>query len=110
MGNTRPCIAQKIFDRQADVIKIHRSVLVPGVEGAYYEDKRAGCSLADCIVSLKLKGTSNQLFHSMDQAKGTGACYILSFIDMYDMEARDVIHIWHITMSLGYTNTLQLEM
>jgi hypothetical protein len=31
---------QKIFARQADFIKIHRSVRVPGVKGAYYEDKR----------------------------------------------------------------------
>jgi hypothetical protein len=56
----------------------------------YYEDKRAGFSLADCIMSLKWKGTSNQLFHSLDQAKGTGTCYSISFIDMYDMEAREV--------------------
>jgi hypothetical protein len=63
--------AQKLFDRQADFIKIHKSIRVPGVSGAYYEDKRAGCSLADCIMSLKSKGTSKQLFHSLDQAKGT---------------------------------------
>jgi hypothetical protein len=62
------------------------------LHGAYYEDKREGCSLADCIISLKSKGTYNQLFHSLDQAKGTGTCYSLSFIDMYDMEAREVIH------------------
>jgi predicted nucleic acid-binding Zn finger protein len=84
--------AQKLFDRQADFIKIHRSVRVPGVKGAFYEDKRAWCSLADCIMSLKSKGTSEQLFHSLDQAKGTGTCYSLSFIDMYYMEAREVIH------------------
>jgi hypothetical protein len=42
--------AQKLFDRQAGVIKIHRSVRVPGVKGAYYEDKRVGYSLADCIM------------------------------------------------------------
>jgi hypothetical protein len=84
--------AQKLFDRQADFIKIHRSVRVPGVKGAYYEDKRAGCSLADCIMLLKLNGTYNQLFHSLDQAKGTGTCYSLSFIDIYDMEAREIIH------------------
>jgi hypothetical protein len=83
---------QKLFDRQADFIKIHRYILVPGVKGAYYEDKRAGCSLADCIMSLKSKGTSNQLFHSLDQAKGTGTFYSLRFIDMYDIEAREVIH------------------
>jgi hypothetical protein len=77
--------AQKLFHRQADFIKIHRSVRVPGVKGAYYEDKRVGCSLADCIMSLKSKGTSKQLFHSLDQAKGVGTCYSLSFIDMYDM-------------------------
>jgi hypothetical protein len=47
--------AQKIFDLQADFIKIHRSDRVPGVKGAYYEDKRAGCALADCIMSLKSK-------------------------------------------------------
>jgi hypothetical protein len=47
--------AQKLFDRQADFIKIHRSIRVGGVKGAYYEDKRAGCSLADCIMSLKSK-------------------------------------------------------
>jgi hypothetical protein len=63
------------------------------LKGAYYEDKGAGCSLSDCIMSLKSKGTSNHLFHSMDQeAKSTGTCYSLSFIDMYDMEAREVIH------------------
>jgi ribosome-associated translation inhibitor RaiA len=62
--------AQKLFDRQADFIKIHRSVRVPGVKGEYYEDKRAGCSLAGCIMSLKSEGTSKQLFHSLDQAKG----------------------------------------
>jgi hypothetical protein len=84
--------AQKLFDRQATFIKIHRSVRVPGVKGVYYEDKRAGCSLADCIMSLKSKGTSKQLFHSLDQVKGTGTCYSISFIDMYDMEAREVIH------------------
>jgi hypothetical protein len=84
--------ARKIFDRQADFIKINRSVRVPGVKGAYYEDKRAVCSLADCIMSLKSKGTSNQLFHSLDQAKGTGTYYSLSLFDMYDMEAREVIH------------------
>jgi hypothetical protein len=84
--------AQKLFDRQSDVIKIHISVQVPGVKGAYYEDKIAGCSLADCIMSLKSKGKSKQLFHSLNQAKGTDTCYSLSFIDMYDMEARKVIH------------------
>jgi hypothetical protein len=83
---------QNLFDRQADFIKIHRSVRVPGVKWAYCEDKIAGCSLADCIMLLKSKGTSKQLFHSLDQAKGTGKCYSLSFIDMYDMEAREVIH------------------
>jgi hypothetical protein len=37
--------AQNLFDRQADFIKIHRSVRVPGVKGAkgvYYEDKGVG--------------------------------------------------------------------
>jgi hypothetical protein len=28
----------------------------------------------------------------LDQDKGTGKCYIIIFIDMYDMEAREVIH------------------
>jgi hypothetical protein len=84
--------AQKLFDRKADFIKIHRSVRIPGVKGAYYEDKRAWCSFADCIMSLKSKGPSKQLFHSLEQAKWTGTCYILSFIDMYDMEAREAIH------------------
>jgi hypothetical protein len=84
--------AQKLFYQQADFIKIHRSVRVPGVKGAYYEDKREGCSFADCIISLKSKGTSKQLFHSLYQAKGTGTCYSLRFIEMYDMEAREVIH------------------
>jgi hypothetical protein len=84
--------AQKLFDLQADFIKIHRSDRVPGVKGAYYEDKRAGCSLADCIMSLKSKGTSKQLFHSLCQCKGTVTCYSLIFIDMYDMDAREVIH------------------
>jgi hypothetical protein len=64
--------AQKLFYRQADFINIHRSVRVPGVKGVCYEDKRAGCSLADCIMSLKSKGTSTKLFHILDQAKGTG--------------------------------------
>jgi hypothetical protein len=41
--------AQKLFDRQADFIKIDRSVQVTGVKGAYYQDERARCSLADCI-------------------------------------------------------------
>jgi hypothetical protein len=81
--------SQKLLDRQADFIKIQR---VTGVKGAYYEDKRAGCSVADCIMSLKSKGTSKQLFHILDQVKGTGTCYSLSFIDMYDMETREVIH------------------
>jgi hypothetical protein len=58
----------------------------------HYEDKRAGCALEDCIMSLKSKETSKQLFHSLDQAKGTGTCYNHSFIDMYDMEAREIIH------------------
>jgi hypothetical protein len=58
--------AQKLFDRQADFINIHRSVRVPGVKGAYYEDKRAGCSFTDRIMSLKSKGKSKQLFHSLD--------------------------------------------
>jgi hypothetical protein len=31
--------AQKLIDRQADFIKIHKSVRVPGVKGAYYEYK-----------------------------------------------------------------------
>jgi hypothetical protein len=84
--------AQKLFDRQADFIKIHRSVRVPGVKGACYEDKREGCSLADCIMSLESKGPSKQLFHRLDQSKGSGTFYRLSFIDMYDMEAREVIH------------------
>jgi hypothetical protein len=84
--------AQKLFDQQADFINIHRSVRVPGVKGACYEDKRAGCSLAGCIMSLKSKGTFKQLFHSLDQAKWTGKCYSLSFSDMYDMAAMEVIH------------------
>jgi hypothetical protein len=84
--------AQKLFYQQAEFIKIHRSVRVPGVKGAYYEDNREGCSLADCSMSLKSKVTSNQLFRILDQAKGTGACYILSVIDMYDIEEREVIH------------------
>jgi hypothetical protein len=65
--------AQKLFDRKADFIKIHRSVRVPVVKGAYYEDKRAECSLADCIMSLK--SMCKQLFHSLDKSKGTGKCY-----------------------------------
>jgi hypothetical protein len=73
-------------------MKIHRSVRVLGVKGAYYEDKRAGCSLADFIMSPKSKQTSKQLFHSLDQAKWTGTCYSLRFIAMYDMEAMKVIH------------------
>jgi hypothetical protein len=32
--------AQKLFDLQTDLIKIHRSVQVSGVKGAFYEDKR----------------------------------------------------------------------
>jgi hypothetical protein len=63
--------AQKIFDQKADFIKIHRFVRVPDVKGAYYEDIIAGCSLADCIMSLKSKGTSKQLFHILDQDKDT---------------------------------------
>jgi hypothetical protein len=43
-------------------------------------------------MSLKSKGTSKQLFHSLDQAKGAGTCSSLSFIDMYDMKARELIH------------------
>jgi hypothetical protein len=80
--------AQKLFDIQADSIKIHISFRVPGVKGVYYEDKQAGCSLADCIMSLKSKVTSKQLYHSLDQAKGTCTCYSIIFIDIYDMEAR----------------------
>jgi hypothetical protein len=83
--------AQKLLDQQSDFIKIHRSVRGPGVKGAYYQDKRAGCPVIDCIVLLKSKGTSKQLSHSLDQVKGTGTCYSISFIDMYDMEARKVI-------------------
>jgi hypothetical protein len=45
--------AQKLFDQKAESIKIHRSIQVPGVKGAYYEDKIVVCSLADCIMSLK---------------------------------------------------------
>jgi hypothetical protein len=41
---------------------------------------------------IESKGTHKQLFHSLDQVKGTGTCYSLSFIDMYDMEARGIIH------------------
>jgi hypothetical protein len=84
--------AQKLCDRQADFIKIHRSFRVPGVKGAYYEYKRAWCSLAYCIMSLKSKVTYKQLFHILDQAKGTRTFYSLRFIDMCDMEAREVIH------------------
>jgi hypothetical protein len=65
---------------------------VPGVKGAYYEDNRSGCSVEDCIILLKLKGTSKKLCHNMDQVEGTGTCYSLSLIDMYDMEAREPIH------------------
>jgi hypothetical protein len=43
-------------------------------------------------MSLKSKGTSKQFFHSLDQAKGKGTCYILSFVDINDMKAREVIH------------------
>jgi hypothetical protein len=84
--------AQKLLDRQADVIKIHISVRIPGVKGAYYDDKRPGCSVAECIIPLKSKGTAKQLFNSLDQIKGTGTCYSISFVDMYDMEAREAIH------------------
>jgi hypothetical protein len=45
--------SQKIFYQQADFIKIHRSFRVPDLKAAYYEDKIAGCSLADCIMSIK---------------------------------------------------------
>jgi hypothetical protein len=44
------------------------------------------------MMSLKSKGTYKQLFHSLDQCKMTGKCYIPSFIDMYDMEEKEVIH------------------
>jgi hypothetical protein len=80
--------AQELFDRQDDFIKIHISVRVPGVKWAYCEDKGAGCSLTYFIMSLKSKGTSKQLFHSLYQAKGKETYYSLSFIHMYDMEAR----------------------
>jgi hypothetical protein len=84
--------AKKLFYQQADCIKTRIYVRVTGVKWAYYEDKRAGCLLADFIMLLKSKGTYKKLFHSLDQAKGTGTYYSLSFIDMYDMEAREVIH------------------
>jgi hypothetical protein len=45
--------AQTLLDRQADFIKIHRSARVPGVKWAYYEDKRAGYYVTDCIMLLK---------------------------------------------------------
>jgi hypothetical protein len=45
-------------------------------------------------MSLKSKGTPKQLFHSLDQVKGMGTCYSLSFINMYAMEVREVIHNW----------------
>jgi hypothetical protein len=45
--------------------------------------------VTDCIMTLKSKGSSKKLFHSMDQVKGTDTCYSLSFIDMYYTEARD---------------------
>jgi hypothetical protein len=106
--------SQNPFDRHADLIKIHRSVRVPGVNRAYYEDKMAGCSQADCITSLKSKVTYKHLFHSLDQAKGTGTYNILSFIDIYMTWKQGKLftiwqHIWHITMALGYTHTLQLK-
>jgi hypothetical protein len=88
-GRDKP---QKLLDRQADFIKIHRYFRVPCVKGAYYEDTRAVFSLGDCIMSLKSKGTSKKLFHILDQDKGTVSCYSPSFIDMYEMEAREVIH------------------
>jgi hypothetical protein len=96
--------AQKLFDRQADFIKIHRSVQVPGFKGAYYEDKRTGCSLEDYVMSLKSKGTFKQLFHSLDQAKRNGMTWKQgkSFTIWQ--------HIWHITMASGYTNNMQLKM
>jgi hypothetical protein len=43
-------------------------------------------------MSLKLKRTSKQIFHSLDQAEGIGASYSISFIDIYDMESMEVIH------------------
>jgi hypothetical protein len=84
--------AQNLFDQKADFIKIHRSVQVPGVKEAHYEDKKAGCSLEDCIMLIKSGGTSKQLFNSLDQAKGTWTCYNLSLIDIYDMEEREVVY------------------
>jgi hypothetical protein len=55
--------AQKLFDRQADFIKIHRSVRVPGVKGTYYEDKGAGCSLEDCTIHVsQIEGYIKTIF------------------------------------------------
>jgi hypothetical protein len=82
--------AQKLLDRQAGFIKIHRSVRAPGIKGAYYEDKQSGCSVTDCVMAFKSRVTSNQLFISLDQVKGSGTFYSLSFIDMYDMEVSTI--------------------
>jgi hypothetical protein len=84
--------AHKLMDLQADFIKVHRSVRVPGVKGGYYEDSIAGYSVVDCIILLKSKGTLKQLFHSLDQVKGTDTCYSLNFIDICDIEAMEVTH------------------
>jgi hypothetical protein len=84
--------AQKILDLEVDLIKINRSVQVPGLKRAYYVDKQAGYLVAGCIMALISKVKSKQMFHSLDQPKGSGTCYSLSVIDMYDMEAREAIH------------------
>jgi hypothetical protein len=40
----------------------------------------------------QIEGNIQATIYSLDQAKGTGTCYSLSFIDITDMIAMEVIH------------------
>jgi hypothetical protein len=98
--------AQKLFDRQADFIKIHISVQVPGVKGAYYEDKRVRgdpWQIVSCLSNRRVN--PNNFFIAWTKPKGKGRVIAsASLICMtWKQEKSFTIwqHIWHITTWFG---------
>jgi hypothetical protein len=48
--------------------------------------------MADCIMTLKSRAPSKQIFHILDDVKGSRTFNNLSLIGMHDMDAWEVDH------------------
>jgi hypothetical protein len=76
---------QKAF---GEILELHP---VYALQDAYTFDTRSREILADGFMAMKHSNSGRQLFHSLDQPRGSGSNYRLTFIQSHGEEAGEAI-------------------